>query len=543
MPISFMRRATTRSKKSFCCSAFWYFAFGIVISAASTVGAEKPFSTRMSREKLVSKSPARISNAALSPLSAMIKAVRRRLPAPASVRPRDLRAFCGSLDAVRQAGASPKIRPVSVVRARANHSTPPSRRTSSSLGMSAGAIRIRNRSPAAATAMPNAPPKNARSMVSVRAWRSNCARLAPSAMRIAESALRASARTSRRLATFTQNDQQDRADRAQQDQQAKAGLAHDRFLKRSDDCAQVDLLSGELRQLGSEAVQLGQCRLRRDPGLEPADDAVVEIPHQNIEFLSGKNLGLEQIRLGQGGMIREQGVGIGKTKPRWKHAHDNLGLVIQHDGGADDGGIGAVFPPPEAIAEEHHAVFARLVLARQKGAAERRLDAKRGKKIGGNSHPIHPFRLAVAGQAGPTRVDHRKVLERRGLFAPLGEVAGAGGPHSRSGHGDRFSQKEQALRFAKRQRTQQNAVDHRVDGRGGAETERQRQHHHRGKAGSFRQLPEGKTQRRKHGRLRLDPEEQPTNREKVAAFLAKNGSVGRSFRAGLPRPTSLMLLR
>ncbi len=86
--------------------------------------------------------------------------------------------------------------------ANAKSSTRQSSRTSSARGRPPGQIATNGRSPAASNT-PSAPPVSPNTALSVRHWRTNRPRPAPSATRMASSRSRETARASSKLATFT----------------------------------------------------------------------------------------------------------------------------------------------------------------------------------------------------------------------------------------------------------------------------------------------------------------------------------------------------
>src|SRR6266542_3766145 len=115
------------------------------------------------------------------------------------------------------AGSKPNNSPVSSASAKLKPSTRQSKLTVKKLNVcvyalqncvdcvsSLGRMRMSNVTPQRAKSAPNAPPASASSRLSVRSWRSNRCREAPSAARKANSRCRATARASCRFVTFAQ---------------------------------------------------------------------------------------------------------------------------------------------------------------------------------------------------------------------------------------------------------------------------------------------------------------------------------------------------
>ena len=106
--------------------------------------------------------------------------------------------------AVRRAGARPKRIPEIIEMAAAKTNTRPSKPIASARGRCCGSSPTAACVPQAARIRPRPPPRMESSTLSVSSWRITRLRLAPKAVRIANSRARTVARASRRLATFTQ---------------------------------------------------------------------------------------------------------------------------------------------------------------------------------------------------------------------------------------------------------------------------------------------------------------------------------------------------
>ena len=121
----------------------------------------------------------------------------QRAPRPPLPAGRPARAVLQRLVRVRlapcSAGASPKARPMSVVRTNPNANTEASTPIASTRGSPGGASATSARTPTTATTIPSTPPRMASSRLSVSTWRTRRPRPAPSAARSASSPRRSDA--------------------------------------------------------------------------------------------------------------------------------------------------------------------------------------------------------------------------------------------------------------------------------------------------------------------------------------------------------------
>ncbi len=171
--------------------------------AVSTLRILIPGSSEESRRSVLPSIPAQTSSTTAKAISEITKPLCRRRELPVTVRA-PARSVCSSWRAgARRAGASPKRRPHRSEAASANKSTCQSSCTSSARGKLPGQNFTNGRIPTAANKMPSMPPESPKTALSVRHWRINRPRPAPSATRIASSRSRETARASSKLATFT----------------------------------------------------------------------------------------------------------------------------------------------------------------------------------------------------------------------------------------------------------------------------------------------------------------------------------------------------
>src|SRR5262245_9936679 len=81
-----------------------------------------------------------------------------------------------------------------------------------------------------------------------------------------------------------------------------------------------------------------------------------------------------------------------------RHADHDIALTIEHERTAQDVRRSAEATLPEAVTQDRHEVFTRLILFRQKRAAQGGFDSQSRKETGGDLARLNPFRLALIGQ-------------------------------------------------------------------------------------------------------------------------------------------------
>jgi len=273
-------------------------------------------------------------------------------------------------------------------------------------------------------------------------------------------------------------DQEQEGDGAQQHEQQRLHAAH------------LGLQQG----LDSDARKcLCGRRVRRLPAVDP------------VHFLPGlreRNVRLEASQHQQGlpGGIARKVQHAGRVEIRapvelvsvGHDADDGAATFVEADALADHGGPATELAQPQVVAEEHNVVLAGLVFPRLEIPPEGgsclqdaeigRRDALREDAPG----------LALAGEiVGPVNPGGERG-ESPGLAGPREKIGRRG---ARLGAARRpQAQHHQLGRAGIVQRTQQHAVDHAEDGRGGADAEGQREDGDDGEAGMLAQHPQAETQ-------------------------------------------------
>jgi hypothetical protein len=180
----------------------------------------------------------------------------------------------------------------------------------------------------------------------------------------------------------------------------------------------------------------------------------------------------------------------GAGELRRRDADDGEVGAVELDGVADHRGVGGQVALPEAVRQDDDGVGARgLVFFRQEPTPELGLDAEDREVVARNECPEEHLGVGLAVPA----VHHvhlgGEAVECLGLVAVV-DVVEIRGHVERviRGAGEDF---DDLVDVGHRQRLEQEAVDHREDGRVHADAERQRQHRHCGKARVGAQLAQG----------------------------------------------------
>src|SRR5580700_251046 len=115
------------------------------------------------------------------------------------------------------------------------------------------------------------------------------------------------------------------------------------------------------------------------------------------------------------------------------------------------------------------------VFLRQKQSSSLRLDAQRGKELGGHPHPGKALRLACAGNVPAPRESSAEALKKWRFAADFIDIAGVKSAQPRSGLRRNIPDPYQTLRVRVRQRRQQQAYNQSENRGGRAQAERQNQ--------------------------------------------------------------------
>ncbi len=134
---------------------------------------------------------------------------------------------------------------------------------------------------------------------------------------------------------------------------------------------------------------------------------------------------------------RQPEIGVNRILlPGRHHSRHGEALPVDLHGSANDGRIAREAALPQAMTDHYHVESAVAVLGGKKSATQLRLDAERGKQIGGSECVAHRLRLAIDNQLSEVVMliaIGSQALETLGLPAPIEEVRIAGGNNSRLG--------------------------------------------------------------------------------------------------------------
>ncbi|HEY7284130.1 MAG TPA: hypothetical protein VH497_01715 [Vicinamibacterales bacterium] len=171
-----------------------------------------------------------------------------------------------------------------------------------------------------------------------------------------------------------------------------------------------------------------------------------------------------------------------------RHADDRHRLAVDRDGLIQDRGIQSEAPLPVAPAEDHDVRFAGSgIVRRRQQPSDGRLDADDREVVAGHEQPVDAFSLAARGEVGPERDVRGEAGKRRLGFFEVAEHRITEHPVAvallaariRPGLRPRRPDVHEPVRFRHRQRTEQDLIEEREDGRVRADAERQRHDGHR----------------------------------------------------------------
>ena len=177
-------------------------------------------------------------------------------------------------------------------------------------------------------------------------------------------------------------DQQDEADRAHQGQEHDADRAGvEAFVERLDDADGELLVAGRMSrgQALDDAVELGPRLRGGDAGLQARE-------HGEVADVAAAALLRRRDR-------RHPQLGVGRELDAGRHHADHRGrLAVDADRQAEHAAIAAVARLPQRVAEDHHALGARLVVAAPEAAAEEHRLAQDVEGVGGDPDARRVFR-------------------------------------------------------------------------------------------------------------------------------------------------------
>src|SRR5438034_6609321 len=312
-------------------------------------------------------------------------------------------------------------------------------------------------------------------MLSVSNWRIVRQRLAPSAVRIAISFRRATARTRRRLATLTHAISSTKTTAPASTSSPKRMSPTTFFKQRFDLNAAPRVGVGiDLFETPADRVHLLLRLPERNPRFESRKDA-----KRIARALRGARSEVQRRRhLGLRGPERRE------AKLRRHNADHRVGLAVQRDRLPGDIRIAAKTPLPHWIAEHEDAVVAGLQVFGLKRASHERFDAKNLE---------HPLAKPDAGNGlGPVAARQRSTPSLRGSH-PL-ETPALGAPVQKVRRRGRVpamvQNRDDAFRLAVSEGLEQHAANDAENRSVRPNAERQRQHRDRGEARASGQHPQ-----------------------------------------------------
>ena len=214
-------------------------------------------------------------------------------------------------------------------------------------------------------------------------------------------------------------------------------------------------------------------------GPEPPDHAQVMPPFPAV--------GRERLAV----LERRPRLGRGREEilePVGHHADDGVRRVVQRHRAAHEGGVAAE-ALPQRVAEDDDVGALRAIVRPGEVAPEQRCHAERPEVAG-----AHPLRVEPFGHVAPAegRLPGLEDRQRGERVAPLRHLAvGPVGDVEPGARRADLRDRHQALRVGIRQPFEQDGIDRAEDGRGGADTERQRQDGERGERRVLPQSPGG----------------------------------------------------
>jgi hypothetical protein len=162
-----------------------------------------------------------------------------------------------------------------------------------------------------------------------------------------------------------------------------------------------------------------------------------------------------------------------RHEARRQHANDDVLVAIEPDGSADDAGVAAEAPHPEALGEHDDMVGARALVARLQQASESGPCAKDVEEVARGAESLEPLARRFVAEARAVVEEPGQAVERSDAVAVVDEIGhverrsiapGLIGPHP-----------EDAFDVAIWQLAQQHRVDHAEDR--GRRAHRQRNGH------------------------------------------------------------------
>ena len=273
------------------------------------------------------------------------------------------------------------------------------------------------------------------------------------------------------------HDQHHHANRADKHPQGEAHPAAHLVGERGDAALKAVALWMRFGQLLAKQRHLGLCGRDRDAGLEPADHRHGVAPaiglltererEVQVEAPARRKDRREVERLGQ-------------------HARHRVGLGVEGERRADDGGVAVEAALPEGVAEQYRLGTVELCLVVREGPADDRPDAQHVEEVAGHRHAADPLGLAASAEYVVADPVEREVagqrLERLRALLQVQQVAHLRGLPRQAG-GIVIGDPDQPIGLRKGQRPQQQGVDYAEDRGAGADAEAGNQDGKGGKRG------------------------------------------------------------
>ena len=230
---------------------------------------------------------------------------------------------------------------------------------------------------------------------------------APSAVLIATSLARPTARAEEQVRQVRAGDQQNQSDGTKQQQQSGPCVREQPGLKRNRVRGPALHSRERVANVRLDGLELRRGLLPRHARLETAEDGhAVTHPVLIAEIL-----------------LVPRGVDFaGNRRPdvRRQDANNRVRQVVSDDAASDDGRVAARYPLPGGVAEDEDAILHALIGSEI--AAEQRLRPDEAEKVGADAHPRDLLGLAVAGQGSAAGLHQSHVVERAALGFPVEEI-------------------------------------------------------------------------------------------------------------------------
>ena len=374
------------------------------------------------------------------------------------------------------AGTMPNASPVATDNPSVKASTQPSSAIWLVRGVSKPANDTSRSRPAQASTSPSTPPTRASSVVSVSSCARRRPRPAPSADRSASSRSRPNIRASVRLATLAQAINSTRGSGAQQNQQHRTGVAGQLLAERRGDggVAGVGLIDlGEvLLEPAGHRGQVGAELLDGHPGPQPAErghapEGGAVLVHACFAARPERTGRRRHVDVVVSWILRDRG----------QHPDHRVGLVVHLEHGAHDVWVATEALLPVGVAQHQHRFGAQVVVGVDERAAEQRLHAKHGEKVGRHHPGQHPVRLTAVQERERHAVILDEAVQRLQLVAVVDDLLDRERNVLGAGAGCLLAREHQLVPVAVGQRLQQHAVDNAEDRGVGADAERQGHDH------------------------------------------------------------------